>query len=104
MEIIERIGRHVIRVIRDDERAELKAERDFLLERMTGNQFDWVGESSNAMVAQAMWGTKRPLCFPRDSADLMRCEETYRRAPKHLQKKMLPTLEKFREDVKTRYR
>lgn len=77
----------------------ITAERDFLLARSLHSDHTWVGLSSTAMLNQALTGAARPDEYPRDRGDLGRCEETYRRAPVHLQLAMLPTLELFRRMV-----
>jgi hypothetical protein len=79
---------------------ELRAERDFFLRRAIYGDWTWVGLSSNAMLAQAVTGADRPTEYPRDSADLARCEKTYELAPEHLKPRMLRTLGLFRRMVK----
>ena len=72
---------------------------EFLAERLAKPDSSWVGASSNAMVAQALDGSRHPAEWPMDKYDLARCEETYRRAPIHLQRKMFITLARFRAHV-----
>lgn len=74
-------------------------EHRFLLQRQLHGDSSWVGASSDAMLIRAIIGAERPGWMPGDLGDLGRCEETYRRAPKHLQERMLPTLELFRRKV-----
>lgn len=78
---------------------ELRAERDFLLDRLVNKDSSWVGLSSNAMLAQVLTGGDYASWWPFDAGDLGRCEETYRRAPEHLKPAMLPILERFRRHV-----
>lgn len=74
----------------------VEQERDFFLARALHGDHTWVGLSSDAMLDQALTGARWPTDYPHDKGDLGRCEETYRRAPEHLQRRMLPTLELFR--------
>ena len=78
----------------------LRAEVEFLTERLARPDPSWVGRSSNAMVAQALAGSRHPAEWPMDKDDLARCEETYRRAPTHLQREMFITLLRFRAHVR----
>lgn len=90
--------------------SEVKAERDFLLHRLTlaSDPFksaDEIGISSNAMVLIAIT-YRQPAgdaYFPSDPSDLRRCENTYATAPEHLQKRMLPILQMYRRWVAKRY-
>lgn len=85
---------------------EAEAERDFLVARMVDRRdgVSWVGISSDAMTVAAITAQRvREVDWPRDRGDLWRCEETYRRAPAHLQARMLPILERFRAHVGKRY-
>lgn len=91
--------------------SEIKAERDFLLNRINTSVKnnhaapDEVGISSNAMVLAAMVVSAAlpDFCYPSDPSDLRRCENTYRVAPPHLQERMLPILQSFRRKVAERY-
>lgn len=86
---------------------ELRAERDFLLSRLSyydhrydGHRFEasFVGLSSNAMVHAAITGeaTPREIDYPpRDRGDMGRCERTFQRAPEHLKPAMAPYLDDF---------
>lgn len=78
---------------------QIAAEHAFLLDRHLHGDHTWVGASSDAMLSQALTGADEAMYWPSDNADLNRCEETYRRAPEHLQARMLPTLERFRRHV-----
>ena len=75
-------------------------EREFLLQRAVFGDSTWVGVSSDHMLWHAL-NKKRglPDWFPMDAWDLGRCEETYRRAPEHLRRRMLRVLKVFRQAV-----
>jgi hypothetical protein len=81
------------------------AERDWLIERYLGEKrgSTYVGISSNAMLRQALVsGTKvSDGEFPHDLDDLSRCLMTFASAPRHLQERMLPTLELYIQAVKS---
>lgn len=78
------------------------AERDFLLARMEHGDHTWVGISSNAMVVHVTAARRHlpdPHLWPRDAADLARCQATYDRAPAHLQPAMAPILARWRRHI-----
>jgi hypothetical protein len=78
---------------------QIKAERDYLIDRLYGGS-ELVGQSSTALLQHAISGAEGlPDRYPHDKGDLGRCEETYRRAPAHLQARMLAPLEIWREYV-----
>lgn len=61
------------------------------------------GISSDALLRSAIYGVPvAPADFPRDNADLGRCERMYDAAPPHLQRAMEPTLAAFRASVERR--
>lgn len=76
-----------------------RKERDFLLARTIDGNSDWVGRSSNELIRCAVNGDRPNHIWPLDREDLARCEETYERAPRHLQRRMEPTLNEFRAYV-----
>lgn len=65
----------------------------FLAARLEGGP-EWVGNSSNAMVREALGGdpVRYDREYPHDHADLSRCCMTYARAPWSLKALMLPRL------------
>jgi hypothetical protein len=74
--------------------------RQFLLERSIHGDATWVGMSSTAMLWHAiMKADGYPDDWPMDQWDLGRCEETYKRAPQKLKRRMLPILKQFRRHV-----
>lgn len=83
------------RVVPDD-----PLDQRFLLERVVSGDHTWVGMSSDAMLWHAiMRADGYPDWWPADEHDLARCEETYRRAPLHLKRRMLHILKQFRRHV-----
>jgi hypothetical protein len=76
-------------------KAELVAERNYLLRWLGGFSAELTGLSADAMTLFAYHGGK-PANYPRDTDDLGRCERAYAAAPPHLQARMLPLLEKWR--------
>lgn len=92
------------------ESRELKAERDWLAQRLIRAAFprraelrDW-GKSADALVAYALGGPEpNPYWnYPWNAHDLEACERTYLGAPEHLKPRMLPMLESYREAVESR--
>lgn len=77
-----------------------KRERDFLFARYVDpSPFGRdTGISSDALLRQAMTGEDTDE-YPRDFADLARCERMYEAAPKHLRKRMTTTLASWRLSV-----
>lgn len=81
----------------------LQNEAYFLGERYVKPEVDDTGLSSDALLRFALYGTKPPeFNWPRDAGDFGRCQRMYDAAPPHLQRKMLPTLERFRDHVTKR--
>lgn len=79
-----------------------REERDWLLRRVIADHelhTDVVGASSTAMLIAAMTD-REPDRRPYDVYDLNRCERTYESAPAHLQRRMRPILERFRQIVR----
>lgn len=70
----------------------------FLAARLEGSS-EWVGNSSNAMVREALGGerVRQYFEYPHDHADLARCCMTYARAPWSMKAIMLPRLTVFCE-------
>ena len=74
---------------------ELEEESNFLLRWLGGFNAELGGLSADAMTVAAFYGTE-PTHAPSDRGDLGRCELAYEAAPPHLQKRMLPILERHR--------
>lgn len=81
--------------------AEARAERDFLLARLTNPGSEWIGQSSNALTIAAMTGRGMPPSnhWPSDKWDLGRCEVTLARAPEHLKDAMRPIIARWARHV-----
>lgn len=84
-------------------------ELHFITERMAAERSRreprcW-GISSDTLALWAVRGGEEPTeyNYPSDTSDLMACVLTYRMAPKHLQERMKPVLDKFTEYVEKRY-
>lgn len=75
----------------------------FLAERLRNPSSEWVGLSSDAMIAAAIDGrAPDEWDYPRDTADLSRCCVTFARAPRDLRLAMLPILADYCEFVAAR--
>lgn len=84
-------------------------ERAYLIDRYATARGRWpyrpgrdTGISSDALVSFAFTG-KGPHDQPYDHDDLGRCERAYAKAPKHLQRRMLPVLDHWRVEVWAKY-
>lgn len=78
---------------------ELRAERDFLIDRHYRRApHDYVGASSTALVLLALDGTV-PTVAPADRDDLRRCLNTCAIAPGHLQQRMAGQLAEWTEEL-----
>ena len=78
---------------------ELVAERNYLLRWLGGFNAELTGLSADALTLYAYYETDPGPNYPRDKGDLGRCERAFAKAPPHLQKLMLPLLEKWRENL-----
>jgi hypothetical protein len=79
---------------------ELEGERDYLLRWLGGFHAELGGLSADALSRVAFAVVTDPGDdYPRDRGDLGRCEHAYEAMPPHLQKRVLPLLEEWREFV-----
>lgn len=76
----------------------LRAERDFLATRIGRWPNRDQGASSDQMIVTALLGGDSDY-YPRDLSDLGRCERTYASAPRSLQRKMKPMLDRYRTEL-----
>lgn len=80
------------------------SERRLLIARYCGPRWERdVGISSDNLLRYALTDEINPRDYPRDHGDLGRCERLYAAAPRHLQRKMKPILDEWRDAVWEKY-
>lgn len=93
------------RVLRDETVAQAQGALEFVAERYrrggSGANFRsdrCTGISSDALAWYGVGCTPEPKRhqYPADASDLAACERTFAMAPEHVQKRMLPVMEKYR--------